>query len=72
MEESKLFSYTAMRLRQIGEDLEKIKIVKVRLFRVKSDVSLFHCNDSSSLVQNVRLEGMSLAVSLETLTITWV
>lgn len=27
IEESKVFSYTAMRLRQIGEDLEKIKLV---------------------------------------------
>ena len=27
IDESKVFSYTAMRLRQIGEDLEKIKLV---------------------------------------------
>jgi hypothetical protein len=41
IEEPKLFSYTAMRLRQIGEDLEKIKIVKISLLRVKSDYFLF-------------------------------
>lgn len=29
LEENKVFSYTAMRLRQIGEDLEKIKLVIV-------------------------------------------
>lgn len=29
IDESKLFAYTAMRLRQIGEDLEKIKIVNL-------------------------------------------
>lgn len=40
IDETKLFSYTAMRLRQIGEDLEKIKIVQLHLYRVKSDVSL--------------------------------
>ena len=38
IEESKLFSYTAMRLRQIGEDLEKIKMVTVPSFRIRSDV----------------------------------
>lgn len=27
LDEAKVFSYTAMRLRQIGEDLEKIKLV---------------------------------------------
>ena len=27
VEENKVFTYTAMRLRQIGEDLEKIKLV---------------------------------------------
>lgn len=41
IDESKLFAYTAMRLRQIGEDLEKIKIVRGWLFRARSDVSLF-------------------------------
>lgn len=30
-----------MRLRQIGEDLEKIKIVQMRLLRAKSDNFLF-------------------------------
>ena len=37
VEEKKLFSYTAMRLRQIGEDLEKIKVVST-LFRLKNDL----------------------------------
>ena len=41
IEEQKLFSYTAMRLRQIGEDLEKIKMVQLGLFRIKSDVCNF-------------------------------
>ena len=38
IEEQKLFGYTAMRLRQIGEDLEKIKMVPLCLYRTKSDV----------------------------------
>ena len=38
IEEQKLFGYTAMRLRQIGEDLEKIKMVHLCLYRTKSDV----------------------------------
>lgn len=37
VEESKLFGYTASRLRQIGEDLEKIKIVQLPLPRTRSD-----------------------------------
>ena len=32
IDESKLFGYTAMRLRQIGEDLEKIKMVLFDLY----------------------------------------
>ena len=40
IDETKLFAYTAMRLRQIGEDLEKIKIVPVPTLRARSDVSL--------------------------------
>lgn len=40
IDETKLFAYTAMRLRQIGEDLEKIKIVLPSLLRARSDVSL--------------------------------
>ena len=31
LDEGKVFSYTAMRLRQIGEDLEKIKLVSFAL-----------------------------------------
>ena len=37
VEEHKVYAYTAMRLRQIGEDLEKIKMVTPSLFRAKSD-----------------------------------
>ena len=37
IEESKVFTYTAMRLRQIGEDLEKIKLVWLVLFRASAD-----------------------------------
>ena len=38
LEEGKVFSYTAMRLRQIGEDLEKIKLVRnAYIFRAKND-----------------------------------
>lgn len=37
IDESKLFAYTAMRLRQIGEDLEKIKIVSMAVARARSD-----------------------------------
>lgn len=43
IDENKLFAYTAMRLRQIGEDLEKIKIVSIALSleqEVIVDVSL--------------------------------
>jgi hypothetical protein len=43
IDETKLFAYTAMRLRQIGEDLEKIKIVSMALCleqEVIVDVSL--------------------------------
>ena len=37
VDENKVYSYTAMRLRQIGEDLEKIKMVRHFLYRAKSD-----------------------------------
>ena len=45
VDENKVFSYTAMRLRQIGEDLEKIKLVRKCLFRANdeaTDSSLIH------------------------------
>jgi hypothetical protein len=44
VEETKVFSYTALRLRQIGEDLEKIKLVIFNKFRVNVDklISLFN------------------------------
>lgn len=44
VEETKVFSYTALRLRQIGEDLEKIKLVNFNKFRVNVDnlISLFN------------------------------
>lgn len=41
LDENKLFSYTAMRLRQIGEDLEKIKLVVGGRGRVASDGRLW-------------------------------
>ena len=41
IDESKLFAYTAMRLRQIGEDLEKIKIVSV-IICLEQEVMMFH------------------------------
>lgn len=37
VEETKVFSYTALRLRQIGEDLEKIKLVIFHRYRVNVD-----------------------------------
>ena len=42
IEEQKVFSYTAMRLRQIGEDLEKIKLVTYTLYplRARNDAML--------------------------------
>lgn len=52
IDESKLFAYTAMRLRQIGEDLEKIKIVLPPLPRAKSDVSFFTHSPIPSHFQN--------------------
>jgi hypothetical protein len=44
VEETKVFSYTALRLRQIGEDLEKIKLVNINKFRANVDnlISLFN------------------------------
>jgi hypothetical protein len=44
VEETKVFSYTALRLRQIGEDLEKIKLVNFNKFRANVDnlISLFN------------------------------
>jgi hypothetical protein len=44
-----------MRLRQIGEDLEKIKIVNSWLFRARSDVSLFE--EHSYMMMMVGREG---------------
>ncbi len=37
VDEQKVFTYTASRLRQIGEDLEKIKLVIFFLSRVKNE-----------------------------------
>jgi len=46
-----------MRLRQIGEDLEKIKIVRSWLFRARSDVSLFEEHLYMMMVGRGRREG---------------
>lgn len=63
IDESKLFAYTAMRLRQIGEDLEKIKIVRGWLFRARSDVSLFDGHLYMTILKKGRKGKMHISLS---------